>query len=204
MDRSRIKKRLIGISVVSVLLAFTWYAHSGQGGIMQTIKGAVALPPDKQASVPVLEPTVRVVQATTRYQGGLFWIEARKDRIERFKCSQCHTDTPVQVEQAAHGDVVLDHGGEEKPLSCFTCHKEDERDYLETERGVKVDYDHSYDLCGQCHFRQKKDWVGGAHGKRISNWAGNRIVKSCTSCHDPHTPLFKKRWPKTYSPPFGK
>jgi hypothetical protein len=46
--------------------------------------------------------------------------------------------------------------------------------------------------------------MGGAHGKRVTNWAGTRVVKSCTSCHDPHSPLFKKRWPKTYSPPIVK
>jgi hypothetical protein len=30
------------------------------------------------------------------------------------------------------------------------------------------------------------------------------VVKNCTSCHDPHSPRFKKRWPAIYSPPLSK
>ena len=127
------------------------------------------------------------------------------DKVERFKCSQCHNDKAVTTSRAAeiaHGDIVLVHGGRKKPLSCFTCHNKDERDFLVTEESVTIDIDHSYQLCDRCHFREKKDWVGGAHGKRVSYWAGKRVVKNCTSCHDPHSPRFEKRWPKTYSPPF--
>ncbi len=54
-------------------------------------------------------------------------------------------------------------------------------------RGQKIDFDHSYQLCGQCHFRQKRDWLGGAHGKRETYWAGERVVRNCTSCHNPHS-----------------
>jgi hypothetical protein len=127
--------------------------------------------------------------------------------MQRFKCSQCHNNKPVKVARAAeiaHGHITLKHGSESRPLSCYTCHKKDERDFLVTEQGTKIDMDHSYQMCGQCHFRQKKDWVGGAHGKRISYWAGQRVVKNCTGCHDPHSPRFKKRWPVIYSPPLSK
>ena len=110
----------------------------------------------------------------------------------------------MRAAEIAHGDIILDHGGQDKPLSCYTCHKKDERDFLVTEEGSKMDMDHSYQMCGQCHFRQKKDWVGGAHGKRVSYWTGTRVVKPCTSCHDPHSPHFEKQWPKTYSPPLFK
>ena len=64
-----------------------------------------------------------------------------KTKIGRFKCSQCHNDQSVNVARAAemaHGDIKLDHGGQEKPLSCFTCHNKEDRDALETEAGVKV------------------------------------------------------------------
>ena len=105
----------------------------------------------------------------------------------------------IELKRDAHGEIVLNHGSEARPLSCYTCHKKDERDFLITEEGTKIDMDHSYQMCGQCHFRQKKDWVGGAHGKRVSWWAGDRVVKNCTSCHDPHAPRFKKQWPETYS-----
>ncbi|MFZ1984735.1 MAG: hypothetical protein WAU91_10005, partial [Desulfatitalea sp.] len=148
-----------------------------------------------------------VVQVRATHNGRPFWTETRKDKVQRFKCSQCHDNSTVTAEDAAavaHGEIVLDHGGAQKPLACFTCHKDNPRDSFETEKGVTIDMDHVYELCGQCHFRQKSDWIGGAHGKRIDNWAGQRVVANCTSCHDPHAPLFKKRWPATYSLPLDK
>ncbi len=199
--------RLLAVIAFLALLGAAGPAPGGEtGGVTARIKQAGA-PFDEtrvQAAMELPDKTVRVEE---RYQGGLFWTETRKDKMERFKCSQCHNNKPVGATDAArlaHGDIALDHGGREKPLSCFTCHNREERDLLVTESGESVDMDHSYQLCGQCHFRQKKDWVGGAHGKRIGYWAGPRVVKSCTSCHDPHAPLFKRRWPATYSPPIVK
>ena len=207
MKTPTIRNCLCG-TLSALLIIFVGTAtYSGQGGVTQTYKSATAPFNDAKRVPGILPIPDKTVLVKSRYQGGRFWTESRKDKIERFKCSQCHNNKNVQIAKAAeiaHGDITLVHGGQEKPLSCFTCHKEDERDSLETEAGVKVDMDHSYQLCGQCHFRQKKDWVGGAHGKRITYWAGKRVVKNCTSCHDPHTPLFEKRWPKTYSPPFSK
>jgi hypothetical protein len=40
---------------------------------------------------------------------------------------------------------------------------------LVTEQGMQVDIDHSYQMCGQCHFRQKKDWVGGLTRRALKN-----------------------------------
>ncbi len=196
-------------TIALLLVIFTgWTAYSaGQGGVTQIYKSANAPLDDEKRVQSVIALPDDIVLVRSRYQGGFFWTETRKDKIERFKCSQCHNDKPVSIAQAAdmaHGDIKLDHGGSEKPLSCFTCHNKQERDSLETEAGVRVDMDHSYQLCGQCHFRQKKDWTGGAHGKRVSYWAGKRVVQSCVSCHNPHSPRFKKRWPVTYSPPFKK
>ncbi len=183
-----------------------WYVYSEEGGVTQTYKHATAPFDNKrvEALSALPESTVRV---HSNDQRRIFRTQTRKDKMARFRCTQCHNDQIVKVTMAAeiaHGDIVLDHGGREKPLSCFTCHKEDERDFLETETGIKIDMDHSYNLCGQCHFRQKIDWIGGAHGKRISNWTGERVVQNCVSCHDPHSPLFKKRWPVTYSQPLKK
>ena len=202
------KMCLLGFLTAMLVIFSAWAVQSaGQGGVAQTVKKATALfDNEKSASTvpPVIEKTVRV---QTKYQRGRIWTETRKDKIQRYKCSQCHNNKPVTIAQAndiAHGDIVLVHGGRDKPLSCYTCHKRDERDFLVTERGVKVDMDHSYQMCGQCHFRQKKDWVGGAHGKRVSYWAGQRVIKNCSACHDPHSPRFGKRWPQTYSPPYSK
>ena len=182
-------------------------ADAAEGGVVQIYKNATApFDEEKQVDASLALP-VKSVQVTERYQGGRFRTETRKDKIQRFSCTQCHNNKPVRVAQAAeiaHGEIVLNHGSEARPLSCYTCHKKDERDFLVTEQGTKIDMDHSYQMCGQCHFRQKKDWVGGAHGKRISHWAGQRVVKNCTGCHDPHSPRFKKRWPAIYSPPLSK
>lgn len=177
-------------------------------GVADTIANATSPPPDSRTTVDAMVSLPdNVVRVRSKYKGKVFWVESRKDKVERYKCSQCHNNKTVTADNAAavaHGDIKPDHGGTERPLSCFTCHKEDQRNAFETEKGITVDMDHSYQLCGQCHFRQKKDWVGGAHGKRIDNWSGNRVVKNCTSCHDPHSPLFKKRWPTTYSLPLEK
>jgi formate-dependent nitrite reductase cytochrome c552 subunit len=206
MKTPRFKKCLLRTLPAFLLIFYGWSAYSGSGGVVQTFKNATTpFNDEKVISIPSLPKNIVLVKAN--YQGGRFWAEARKDLIERFRCSQCHNNKDVTIARAAemaHGDIVLDHGGKEKPLSCFTCHKEDERDFLMTEAGSKIDMDHSYQMCGQCHFRQKEDWVGGAHGKRISYWAGRRVVQNCTSCHDPHSPLFKKRWPATYSRPLTK
>jgi hypothetical protein len=198
---------LIGITSVTLIFFVGLSAFSEQGGVTQIYKSATQ-PFDDQASVDAAIPLPRdAVLVETKYQGGRFWTESRKSKIERFKCSQCHNNKQVNLVKAAemaHGDIGLNHGAEDKPLSCYTCHKKDARDYLITEAGTEIDMDHSYQICGQCHFRQKKDWVGGAHGKRVSHWAGQRVVKNCTSCHNPHSPLFEKRWPKTYSRPLKK
>jgi len=207
MKTKPLKKYLFGTLALLLILGAGWAAHSGQGGVSQIYKNATAPFDDEKAVQSVLELPDDTVLVRSRYQGGYFRTETRKDKIKRFKCSQCHNNKPVRVAQAAemvHGDIKLDHGGREKPLSCFTCHNKEDRDSLETEAGVKVDMDHSYQMCAQCHFRQKKDWVGGAHGKRVSYWAGPRVVKSCVSCHNPHSPRFEKRWPVTYSPPYQK
>ena len=152
---------------------------------------------------PVVQPTVL---AKEKYQGGTFRVLARKQDIERYKCSSCHTAKEVLGKNAfelTHGNVVINHGQEGTALGCIDCHHPEDLDSLEDKKGRKIDFDHSYQLCGQCHFRQKRDWLGGAHGKRVSYWAGDRVVYNCTTCHDPHAPKFAKRFPATYSVPLN-
>jgi hypothetical protein len=167
---------------------------------------AVNTPFDNRAVAQVLPVTQPTVLAREEYQGGSFRVLARKQEIERFKCSNCHTDKEVRGRNAlelTHGDVVVQHGREGNALSCIDCHHPEDRDALEDKKGRKIDFDHSYQLCGQCHFRQKRDWVGGAHGKRVENWAGDRVVYNCTTCHDPHSPKFEKRFPVIYAVPLN-
>jgi formate-dependent nitrite reductase cytochrome c552 subunit len=207
MKTKPLEKYLFGAIVLLLVIFAGLAAHSEQGGVSRIYKNA-NLPFDSQksvASVIILPKDTVLVRSP--YQEGRFWTETRKEKMERFKCSQCHNNKPVSVANAAemaHGDIALNHGSPDKPLSCYTCHNKEERDFLVTEAGTKIDMDHSYQMCGQCHFRQKKDWVGGAHGKRLSYWAGPRVVTNCASCHNPHSPRFEKRWPVTYSPPFKK
>ena len=179
-------------------------SFSGEGGVMQTIKNATAkLDPETQ--IPVVVPLPKdIVKVHETYQGGRFYTEARKHRIGRFKCSACHNNKEVMALNAArisHADIVLNHGVKDGPAACNTCHNAADRDHLTTASNRTIDMDHAYDMCGQCHFRQKKDWIGGAHGRRVSHWAGQRVIKNCTSCHNPHSPRFKKRMPATYSVP---
>ncbi len=177
---------------------------SSEGGVTGQIKSATAkLDPNAQVQTDILMPR-NVVQTKEPYQGGNFYTLSRKDKISRFKCSACHSDKEVMIKNAgkiSHAEIKVQHGGTDGPSDCNTCHDKTDRDYLMSAKGAKIDIDHVYDMCGQCHFRQKKDWIGGAHGKRVTFWAGQRVVENCTSCHNPHSPRFEKRMPTTYSVP---
>ena len=164
-------------------------------------------PYDSMAVTTAYELPVKTVLAKEQYQGGNFRVLARKDQISRFRCSVCHNDKPIRMQNAAqftHGDIQLNHGLGNNLLTCNECHNRENRDYLVDKQGQKIDFDHSYQLCGKCHFRQKRDWLGGAHGKRESYWAGERVVRNCTSCHNPHSPAFPTKMPATYSLPLDE
>jgi len=205
------KKHIIPFAMpFPVLLLFTllFSGHSvlaNEKSFLDGIKKTVK--PFDTETVKKVRPVIRkTVLALEEYHGRSFQVLARKQEIERYKCSNCHGEKPVLVKQGfelTHGDVIINHGRAGNELSCIDCHSEEDRDYLEDKKGRKIDFDHSYKLCGQCHFRQKRDWLGGAHGKRVSNWAGERIVYNCASCHNPHSPRFSKRFPATYSVPLN-
>lgn len=124
-----------------------------------------------------------------------FKVVTQKDKLALYPCSQCHkfmpqNPTPRKLEAAPH-QAALKHG--KGRLWCLNCHLIDDRDFLRTFRDEKVDFDQAYLVCGQCHFNRQKDWYLGAHGKRVSNWQGDRTIYSCTHCHDPHDPATKPR-----------
>ncbi len=202
-------RRTTYILLISLIFVMARDAHttSGQSHLESRIKSAttpIHTPIGPAIAGTAAETTEKTVLAKTRNQGGYFWVKTRKDKIQRFKCSQCHNGqkvTIIHAKEMAHDDIVLSHGEKNKPLACNSCHDQDKRDLLFIEPGRLVDMDHSYQLCGRCHFREKKDWIGGAHGKRLSFWAGKRVVANCTYCHNPHSPKFEKRWPRTYSLP---
>jgi hypothetical protein len=125
-----------------------------------------------------------------------FKVVPQKDKLTIFPCTQCHKHMPPNPEprklQAPH-QSALNHG--EGRMWCLNCHLIDDRDYLHTIRQQKVDFNDAYLVCGQCHANRQQDWYFGAHGKRVSNWQGERLVYSCTHCHDPHDPTLKPRAP---------
>ncbi|MBT7891679.1 MAG: hypothetical protein HN580_21865 [Deltaproteobacteria bacterium] len=210
MKNKRLKNTmrfLISFIVSGTLIFAAIAAFSSQDGVIQKFKGATQkLDPENQVQASIPLPK-NIVKANMPYQGGVFYTDTRKSQISKFKCSSCHGNKEEMTKNASkisHADIVIQHGGKDGPDSCNACHSAVDRDFLTNINGNKIDMDHAYDMCGQCHFRQKKDWIGGAHGKRIDYWAGQRVVNNCTSCHNPHTPRFEKRWPATYSVPLKK
>ncbi len=200
-------KQLLIVLLLAVFLFPCLQVHASQGKSIKD-RAMAANKPFNNAAMDSVHPLpVKSVQAKVQYQGGPFRVLTRKDQIERYKCSRCHSGKKNPVNSGAllsHGDQNIVHGSGDNLLTCLVCHHENDRDFLVDKQGRKIDFDHSYKLCGQCHFRQKKDWVGGAHGKRVTYWTGKRVIYNCATCHNPHAPRFDKRWPATYSPPISQ
>jgi len=131
-----------------------------------------------------------------------FSVVPQKPGLALFPCSQCHNIIPANPQprvlvNAPH-NAILDHG--KGRLWCLNCHLQENRDYLHTIRGEKVDFNDAYLVCGQCHSARQKDWYFGGHGKRAVNWRGDRVLYNCTHCHDPHSPSIKPRKPNKLPP----
>ena len=132
----------------------------------------------------------------------LTYVETRIDNITQYPCSECH-DRPLQEIQTgnkpapkkAHWQIESAHAPA-AIMNCFTCHNSRKMNTLRNLTGGEISFDHSYQVCAQCHSPQWKDWIGGAHGKRLGGWAPPRVIQSCIDCHDPHQPAWEKRWPK--------
>jgi hypothetical protein len=105
-------------------------------------------------------------------------------------CSKCHAYRPVDNNKRKlelfHADLVLKHAGERQ--WCYDCH---EGDKLRLRGGEAIDFEKSYELCGQCHGTIFRDWKEGIHGKRTGSWDGEKLYRLCVSCHDPHQPAFR-------------
>jgi len=123
-----------------------------------------------------------------------------KKRQDLHPCTNCHQwtrgDTRPRKLKQPHDDFELKHGLHGKgKFWCMTCHNEDISRGLVTLEGDKVDYNDAYVVCSQCHVHQARDWVYGAHGKRVGNWQGKRQILNCTACHYQHRPAIKTRAP---------
>jgi len=131
-----------------------------------------------------------------------FSIPTRKDQIKSFKCTECHIKPLKEMQNAdikkAHWNIKLKHANLEV-MNCVTCHNGNNIDKLKSLTGHTIDFDKSYKLCSQCHHKQSKDWIGGAHGKRIGTWVPPRVSKTCVNCHNPHSPSFDTKWPARFN-----
>jgi hypothetical protein len=149
-----------------------------------------------QATQEVVEPLIVMETAA-----GEIAIVARKPELTYYPCTQCHqflTPNPEVRQLISPHPSDLDHG--DQRIWCLTCHKIDDRDYLTNLLGENIDFDNAPEVCASCHMRRHKDWMFGGHGKRVSNWQGERVIYSCTQCHDPHSPAIKPRAPKPLPP----
>lgn len=130
-----------------------------------------------------------------------FFVLARTEKIEKAPCDRCHKEPLARIvkrqasePRRAHWSIELRHA-KDSVMNCATCHAQETMTELKTLNGAPVHFDHSYQVCAQCHSKQAVDWSGGAHGKRAGGWAPPRVVFNCAECHDPHKPTLEARWP---------
>lgn len=119
-------------------------------------------------------------------------IPSRIDK-DMHPCSNCHEwqeamTTPRKL-NPPHDNFELKHGLHGKgQFWCFSCHDNGKDRQLRTMEGESLPFEDAYILCSQCHVNQARDWAYGAHGKRVGNWQGERVVYNCTACHYQHAP----------------
>jgi hypothetical protein len=128
------------------------------------------------------------------------FVTKRTDHITQYPCASCHTKPVAKPQREgisqrwSHLNIQLTHG-QTTGLDCQSCHNYNNFEQLQLQNGKTTTFDHSYELCRQCHFQQANDWAGGAHGKRLAGWRGKRVINNCTDCHNPHAPAFDQRIP---------
>jgi len=156
-------------------------------------------------TIDALLTDVETVAVETGAQGTPFQTLARTGHITQYPCSSCHSEPLADLQSAlsttdpkAHWSIDMAHA-DRSVMQCTTCHNPENLDTLQTLTGSKVEFDHSYQVCAQCHSGLAEDWAGGAHGKRVAGWAPPRVVNNCTDCHNPHQPAWDIRWPAVTS-----
>ena len=133
-----------------------------------------------------------------------FLVPDRKGEIRSFACTSCHIKPLPKAKherelKKAHWNILLQHATPDN-MNCATCHSvRGNMDELKGLTGKKIDFNHSYKLCSQCHPKQFADWKGGAHGKQIGSWAKPRVSLTCVNCHNPHQPKITSRWPSRFN-----
>jgi len=158
----------------------------------------------EQSALPSIEhllTEVDSVEVETIILSAPFRTQSRTGKIVQYPCSSCHIEALADLQAkmgasapAAHWDIAIAHA-DESVMSCTTCHNPENMNELHTITEQAVEFDHSYQVCAQCHSGVAEDWAGGSHGKRIGGWAPPRMVNNCTDCHNPHQPAWDIRWP---------
>lgn len=121
-------------------------------------------------------------------------LEKREEALQNFPCMTCHKS--FQNEQAffpprrPHESLEFRH--HDSIQNCFSCHDKSDRNLLVLPTGKKIRFNESYQTCIHCHGEKGRDFKRGIHGKQIGSWKEDQFRFSCTHCHDPHSPAFKK------------
>ena len=201
----RIQRVLPAAALVGVVASASVACHGGPRGehphvlsIVREEAGASA--PAASSSLPHVE-TAAAVPAHTTSGVAPFLVLARQPRLTKAPCTSCHTQPLAAMRwngsdgrATAHWQIELAHAPA-SVMRCTTCHAGFDLTQLQMLSSDAVPFDHAYEVCAQCHSKQKADWEGGAHGKRAGGWTPPRVVYNCTECHNPHRPAFPSRWP---------
>jgi len=174
---------------------------AGIAGCVVTFGLLAATPLAAGESTTVLSAGVTQTPPAQQHSGADYVLVPRKPQLGFYPCSQCHQylkPNPEKRELLSPHPHTLDHGGNR--FWCLTCHDLEERDQLRRVDGQAIDFDNAPELCASCHMARYRDWKGGAHGKRIANWQGERVIWACPACHNPHSPTIKPRAPKPPPP----
>jgi len=173
----------------------SYYLLLGLALTSASLANTEATPQPAQADSDNQAPTILTADNTH------YTIVPRRPALTFYPCSQCHKYLPANAAQRALFSPhpgTLEHGSGR--FWCLTCHNQNDRDYLRRVDGALLDFDNAPELCASCHMARYRDWKGGAHGKRIKAWQGERVIASCPQCHNPHSPTIKPRAPQAPPP----
>ena len=146
----------------------------------------------------------KAIELTVDENGVVVFPAAHIDVIySRRNCAACHNESEeVELDwdddgnviiPEAHKDLVLRHGRHNRNNGCFNCHVENQLNELQNRNGQQFKLTESTQLCASCHGPTYRGWEEGIHG-RTSGYRnldlGAASRKECTSCHDPHAPIF--------------
>ncbi|MDW3196778.1 MAG: hypothetical protein R8G66_30665 [Cytophagales bacterium] len=181
----------------------TGHPHGVLHALPKTVQDSVeyneemrTLMDDLQKALVNLDQNEELISETQQRQQETL-VLTRTKHLTSFPCSNCHTDVSKKLankEADAHWNIQLNHATG-SVMDCKTCHDLEQPDQLTSLGKTPIDFNHSYQQCAQCHSSQAKDWLGGAHGKRVGGWVKPRTINNCVSCHNPHEPKISSRWP---------